>query len=59
MKRARRWACAGAGPMSSGFGPKGHGTHNAPHFLRLEDYVLLVGENYSVLGPKVWRIVDY
>ena len=39
------------GLLSSGFGPKGHGTHNAPLFLRLEDHAFLVGEKYCVSGP--------
>ena len=52
MRRARWWAYTGAkGLLSSGFGPKGQGTHNAPIFLQLEDYALLVGEKYYVLGP--------
>ena len=38
-------------PLSSGSGPKGHGTHNASIFLQLEDYALLVGEKHSVSGP--------
>ena len=38
---------------------KGHGTHNAPLFLRLEDHAFLVKEKYYVSGPLVWRIVDY
>ena len=45
--------------LSSGFGPKGQGTHNAPIFLPLEDYTLPVGEKYYVLGPQLWIIVDY
>ena len=36
------------GLLSSGFGPKGHDTHNAPLFLRLKGYALLVGEKYCV-----------
>ena len=60
MRRARWWAYTGArGLLSSGYGPKGQGTHNAPLFLPLEDYALPVGEKYFVLGPQVWRIVDY
>ena len=39
------------GLLSSGLGPKGHATHNAPIFLRLEDHALLVGEKYCVSGP--------
>ena len=37
--------------LSSGSGPKGHGTHNASLFLQLEDYALLVGEKHCVSGP--------
>ena len=47
------------GLLSSGSWPKDHGTHNAPFFLRLKDYALLVMEKYCVLGPQAWRIVDY
>ena len=47
------------GLLTSGSRPKGHGTHNAPLFLRLEDYAFLVKEKYYVSGPLVWRIVDY
>ena len=56
---------SGSGPagvlnlLISGFGPKGHGTHNAPLFLRMEDHALLVEKKYYVLGPQVWSIVDY
>ena len=48
MKRARRWACMGGGPIEFGPRPKGHGTHNALFFFQLEDYALLVGEKYCV-----------
>ena len=57
MRRARLKASADAGPTwalglsSSGSRPKGHGTHNAPLFFRLEDYALLVGEKYCVSRP--------
>ena len=47
------------GLLISGPRLKGHGTHNAPIFLRLEDYALLVEEKYYVSGPPVWRIADY
>ena len=39
------------GLLSSGPRPKGHSTHNALFFFRLEDYALLVGEEYCVSGP--------
>ena len=39
------------GLLSSGSRPKGYGTHNALFFFQLEDYALLVGEKYYVLGP--------
>ena len=55
MWRARQWACIGVGLLISGSGPKGHGTHNAPLFLRLEDHALLVEEKYYVSGPQVWK----
>ena len=39
------------GLLSSGSRLKGHGTYNAPFFLRLKDYALLVGEKYYVSRP--------
>ena len=47
--RARQWAYA---DTSSGFRPKGYSAHNAPLFLRLEDYAPLVDEKYCVSGAK-------
>ena len=47
------------GLLISGYRPKGHGTHNALLFLRLEDHALLIEEKYHVSGSQVWRIVDY
>ena len=36
--------------LSSGSRRKGHGTHNAPFFPRLEDHALLIEEKYCVSG---------
>ena len=44
------------GLLSSGFGPKGHGTHNAPLFLRMEGYALLVGKKYCVCNTPNYTI---
>ena len=53
MWQAQQWACVGTGQrlLIIESGPKGHGSHNAHFFLRLEDHCRLVEEKYYVSGP--------
>ena len=54
MRRAKQWACVGAGSINSGFGPKKQRYSQCPHFFQLKVGVSSVGKNTMLLNLE-WR----